>query len=39
LIVTTHGVREETRLSSDQEILDVYRKEFGIELVRVPVRP
>ncbi|MBB5853210.1 arylamine N-acetyltransferase [Amycolatopsis umgeniensis] len=39
LTVTTHGVREETRLSSDQEILDAYRKEFGIELVRVPVRP
>ncbi|AUI61939.1 arylamine N-acetyltransferase [Amycolatopsis sp. BJA-103] len=39
LIVTTHGVREETRLSSDQEILDVYRKEFGIELARVPERP
>ncbi|WP_181771994.1 arylamine N-acetyltransferase family protein [Amycolatopsis pittospori] len=39
LIVTTHGVREETRLSSDQEVLDVYRKEFGIDLVRVPVRP
>ncbi|MFI6308034.1 arylamine N-acetyltransferase [Amycolatopsis thailandensis] len=39
LIVTTHGVREETRLSSDQEILDAYRKEFGIELTRVPERP
>ncbi|MFI0803116.1 N-hydroxyarylamine O-acetyltransferase [Amycolatopsis lurida] len=36
LIVTTHGVREETRLSGDQEILDAYRKEFGIELDRVP---
>ncbi|MBE1576520.1 arylamine N-acetyltransferase [Amycolatopsis roodepoortensis] len=36
LIVTTHGVREETRLSGDQEILDVYRKEFGIALDRVP---
>jgi len=39
LIVTTHGVREETRLSGDQEILDAYRKEFGIELTRVPGRP
>ncbi|MFD5092208.1 arylamine N-acetyltransferase [Amycolatopsis thailandensis] len=39
LIVTTHGVREETRLSSDQEVLDAYRKEFGIELTRVPERP
>ncbi len=39
VIVTTHGVREETRLSGDQEILDVYRKEFGIELDRVPGRP
>ncbi|RSN23764.1 acetyltransferase [Amycolatopsis sp. WAC 01416] len=39
LIVTTHGVREETRLSSDQEILKTYRKEFGIELARVPGRP
>ncbi|MFD6071401.1 arylamine N-acetyltransferase family protein [Amycolatopsis lurida] len=36
LIVTTHGVREETRLSGDLEILDAYRKEFGIELDRVP---
>ncbi|RSN53690.1 acetyltransferase [Amycolatopsis sp. WAC 04182] len=36
LIVTTHGVREETGLSGDQEILDVYRKEFGIRLDRVP---
>ncbi|MEV7553982.1 arylamine N-acetyltransferase [Amycolatopsis sp. NPDC089917] len=39
LIVTTHGVREEIRLSSDQEILDAYRKEFGIGLTRVPERP
>ncbi|OXM55363.1 arylamine N-acetyltransferase family protein [Amycolatopsis alba] len=39
LIVTTHGVREETGLSSDQAILDTYRKEFGIELTRVPERP
>ncbi|EME54534.1 arylamine N-acetyltransferase family protein [Amycolatopsis decaplanina] len=39
LIVTTHGVREETRLSSDPEILDTYRKEFGIELARAPGRP
>ncbi|MFD5248977.1 arylamine N-acetyltransferase [Amycolatopsis sp. NPDC058340] len=36
LIVTTHGVREETRLSGDQKILDAYRKEFGIALDRVP---
>ncbi|MEU3768268.1 arylamine N-acetyltransferase [Amycolatopsis keratiniphila] len=39
LIVTTHGVRTETRLSGDQEILEAYRKEFGIELDRVPGRP
>lgn len=39
LIVTTHGERQETRLSSDQEILDIYRKEFGIDLDHVPVRP
>ncbi|ANN14917.1 acetyltransferase [Amycolatopsis orientalis] len=39
LIVTTHGVREETELSGDQDILDAYRKEFGIELDRVPGRP
>ncbi|WP_410648240.1 arylamine N-acetyltransferase family protein [Amycolatopsis sp. cmx-4-54] len=36
LIVTTHGVREETTLSGDRELLDVYRKEFGIELDRTP---
>ncbi|MFJ4104516.1 arylamine N-acetyltransferase family protein [Amycolatopsis japonica] len=36
LIVTTYGVRTETRLSGDQEILAAYRKEFGIELDRVP---
>lgn len=39
LIVTTHGQRRETTLSGDQEILDTYRKEFGIELDRVPVPP
>lgn len=39
LIVTTDGERHETALSSDQEILDTYRKEFGIDLDRVPVRP
>jgi len=27
---TTHGVREETRLSSDQEILDAYRKKNSL---------
>jgi N-hydroxyarylamine O-acetyltransferase len=39
LIVTTGGERQETVLSSDREILDAYRKEFGIDLDRVPVQP
>lgn len=30
------GVREERELSTDEEVLGVYRKRFGIELGSVP---
>jgi N-hydroxyarylamine O-acetyltransferase len=36
LIVTKDGHREETTLTSDGEILDAYRRYFGIILDRVP---
>lgn len=36
LITTTDGVRTETRLGSDDEVLAAYRTHFGFELVRLP---
>jgi N-hydroxyarylamine O-acetyltransferase len=36
LITTTDGVRTETELGSDAEVLATYREIFGIELERVP---
>jgi N-hydroxyarylamine O-acetyltransferase len=37
LIVTEDGHRQEQTLTSDAEILDAYRRYFGITLDRVPV--
>jgi N-hydroxyarylamine O-acetyltransferase len=37
LIITQHGHREERTLTSDAEILDAYRRYFGIDLDRVPI--
>jgi N-hydroxyarylamine O-acetyltransferase len=39
LIETDRGARTERRLAGDAEILDVYRRRFGIELDRVPTMP
>ena len=36
LITTTDGVRTETRLGSDDEVLAAYRTHFGVELTRLP---
>jgi N-hydroxyarylamine O-acetyltransferase len=36
LITTTDGVRKETRLGSDDDVLTAYRTHFGIELSRLP---
>jgi N-hydroxyarylamine O-acetyltransferase len=38
LIVTRDGERTETELVGDDEVLDAYRRHFGIELDRVPAR-
>jgi N-hydroxyarylamine O-acetyltransferase len=39
LIETTGDARSEQRLETDAEILEVYRRRFGIELTRVPTIP
>jgi N-hydroxyarylamine O-acetyltransferase len=39
LIETDGGARTERRLDSEAEILDAYRRHFGIELARVPTMP
>ncbi|MFE9673276.1 arylamine N-acetyltransferase [Streptomyces sp. NPDC006259] len=36
-VTDPHGVSEERELTGDQEVLDVYREQFGIEMERVPV--
>ena len=36
LITTTDGVRTESRLGSDDEVLAAYRTHFGFELARLP---
>ena len=36
LITTTDGVRTETTLGSDDDVLEAYRTHFGIELTRLP---
>ena len=36
LITTIDGVRTETQLGSDDEVLAAYRTHFGIELTRLP---
>ena len=36
LITATDGVRTETTLGSDDDVLEAYRTHFGIELTRLP---
>ena len=36
LITTIDGLRTETQLGSDDEVLAAYRTHFGIELTRLP---